>query len=323
MEDEVDKDIFLSIIIPAYNCELYLDDCIESIMASIDCCAFKNAVEIIIVNDGSNDETQNKSIELENRYPQVKAINQKNQGVSVARNNGMFIANGKYITFVDGDDYVNPEEYKKVCETVYSTDNDVICFGMTELTDGQLHGVEFKKKEVSSCFVKYPKYMNSVCNKFFKKTLLDSEGILFNDKLKTCEDLLFVVSCFVDARKILYLDNYAYIYRRNMASVTKKHNRMRESRDELFASNMIETISQEKGRDEFIQVSQYWKMVSAMRNLKDVEIYDVEEYRKKNPKKLTWNYSFKPSYWIISFFANLKMDFVPNIYISLKRRKYD
>lgn len=94
------KDILFSIIVPVYNAEKYIARCIESILVQ----SFKN-YELILVNDGSKDRTK----EILNRYqdnPNCIVIYQENSGVSVARNRGIELAKGKYICFVDADDYV-------------------------------------------------------------------------------------------------------------------------------------------------------------------------------------------------------------------------
>ena len=93
----------LSIIIPAYNVDQYLDRCIESCESQD---IHQNDYEIIIVNDGSCDKSLNIANALANKYSNVNVISQENQGLSIARNTGMTLAKGNYIWFVDSDDYI-------------------------------------------------------------------------------------------------------------------------------------------------------------------------------------------------------------------------
>ena len=86
----------LSIIIPAYNAENYIEKCLNSIED-------KDSIEIIVINDGSTDKT----MEILNKYKNIKIINNTNHGVSYSRNSGLKVASGKYIMFVDSDDYLN------------------------------------------------------------------------------------------------------------------------------------------------------------------------------------------------------------------------
>lgn len=104
------KDI-VSIVIPAYNAEKFLEETVASAMAST-----YPFVEIIIVNDGSTDNTQQLIDSLTNKYPHIKAIQQSNQGVSTARNTGISVAAGKYILPLDADDLISPDYIEKAIE---------------------------------------------------------------------------------------------------------------------------------------------------------------------------------------------------------------
>lgn len=97
----------LSIIVPAYNVESYVESCLES------CCQDKTQLgldyEVIVVNDGSTDDTSRILKIVQERYPQIRIFEQKNQGLSVARNVGVALAKGEYVWFVDGDDRIAPD----------------------------------------------------------------------------------------------------------------------------------------------------------------------------------------------------------------------
>lgn len=105
----VEKSGLVSIIIPVYNCEKYLDKCLGSVIAQ----SYRK-LEIIVINDGSKDNSGQIIQEYADNYANILPINQTNSGVSAARNNGIEKASGEYLLFVDGDDYLEAEYVKKL-----------------------------------------------------------------------------------------------------------------------------------------------------------------------------------------------------------------
>lgn len=115
----------ISVIIPCYNVASYISRCIESLLA----CKFNN-VEIILINDGSKDHTLDICLNYREKYPTIiQVYSQKNLGVSAARNKGLDIAIGRYIMFVDPDDYVEPNFLSKPCDVMESKGFDMLVFG--------------------------------------------------------------------------------------------------------------------------------------------------------------------------------------------------
>lgn len=111
----------ISIIVPTYNVEKYIRTCIESILAQ----TYRN-IEVIIVNDGSTDQSLAVISDLICSHHNVKVINQKNQGLSVARNTGIDVATGKYITFVDADDKIMPGFVSSLYQIAEKTGADIV-----------------------------------------------------------------------------------------------------------------------------------------------------------------------------------------------------
>ena len=120
----MDDQIFLSYIIPCYNVQKYLPKCIESL--SIQKIEGGHDIEFIFVNDGSTDNTMELLIAFEKKDKRVKIINQVNQGVSAARNNGLKLATGQYIFFLDGDDFLTDEASQLVYNEVSKKASDII-----------------------------------------------------------------------------------------------------------------------------------------------------------------------------------------------------
>lgn len=132
------EDKLISIIVPVYNAEKYLDNCISSILNQ----TYKN-IELILVNDGSTDN----SLQICNKYKEdkrVKIYSQENKGQGAARNKGIDVANGYYIGFCDADDTLNEHMYENLCQYAIKYDTDFCSCGHSKLINGKLI-----KKEVT------------------------------------------------------------------------------------------------------------------------------------------------------------------------------
>lgn len=136
----IDESLDLSIIIPVYNSETYIEKCIESILANVT----KYKYEIICINDGSTD----KSRKILSKYNQIKTINQKNCGASAARNVGLDNAQGRYISFIDSDDYISPNFIEKMLDCAYKNDRDLVKCGYYRDFNSQL--IKYKGLQFSS-----------------------------------------------------------------------------------------------------------------------------------------------------------------------------
>lgn len=224
----------LSIIVPIYNAEKSLSKCIESIL----CQEFKS-YELILVNDGSTDNSLKICEDYQKKNSQIVLINQKNLGSVKARINGFKKAQGIYITTVDSDDYINRDLYTKVFSKI--DDSDIFMFGYTEIRNGVSKRVE---NELSSSFYndtnmsffyekalfsgKYyiPGIIPALWCKVLKKTLLDkiftaqsSEA----DKVRMGDDALVTYKAILNAHSIIIDNNingYNYIVG-NQTMVTK------------------------------------------------------------------------------------------------------
>ena len=112
----------VSVIVPVYNVEKYLSRCLESLINQ----SLKD-IEIICINDGSTDNSLQILKQFAYKDNRIKIINQTNSGQSVARNKGLAIASGKYIGFVDSDDWIDNDYYEKMFETIERTNSDFAC----------------------------------------------------------------------------------------------------------------------------------------------------------------------------------------------------
>ena len=227
------EQITLSIIIPAYNSEDTLRDSIESILSQN-----SKDFEIIIVNDGSVDGTEDICHEYQSKYKNICYISKENTGVSEARNVGMDNARGLFVAFLDSDDVWNKnyydEELSKKLKDGYA---DVYVFS-TCFSDMSLNIEEYvhvKSEEMCGGNKAVDMYYHSFCAFIFKREFLLDNNIRFVPKIKYGEDELFRSQCLYLADEVVAEDKLSFYYRNNRFSATKgKRN------NKLFATTKLQ-----------------------------------------------------------------------------------
>lgn len=169
----------LSVIVPVYNVEEYLERCIESIIAS----SYKN-IEIILINDGSTDKSIHICEKLKAKDERIKVFHKENEGVSSARNYGLENVKGEYITFVDSDDYIDKHMYTNLMNIMLKEDADIVYCDLVQVkserdnqVDNKLNGYNiYEKDEFIKDFL-LVREAPFLWNKVFKKNLF--QGIKF------------------------------------------------------------------------------------------------------------------------------------------------
>lgn len=214
----------VSIIVPVYNMEKYLTECMDSLINQT-----LDDIEIIVINDGSKDNSLKILKDYKKKYPdKLKIIDQVNSGISVARNNGLKIATGKYIGFVDSDDYVKKDMFEKLYNQIEKTKSDIV---VCDIEEYRIKKNEFKYIDVANQIkgnnlYETPSIINTIdygpCNKLFRKEMFDA--IKFPKDLKY-EDLNAILKVFLIASKITTLNESLYIYRINETGETQTVNK--------------------------------------------------------------------------------------------------
>lgn len=214
-----------SIIIPAYNAEKCIGECINSIELDKE---WRHSVEVLVVNDGSTDLTSEVVCNFSKKYECVKLINQENRGVSAARNTGIQAALGEYIYFLDADDCVKRNVLDKVIECATKTEAELI------IADYIYHDTQSGKQRCSVNKIPYEQLLErgyieknifyrffiqdneglpSVCNKLFRREIVIENSILFDTNRTYGEDWRFVIE-YLESIQTLYSVNKAiYTYR--------------------------------------------------------------------------------------------------------------
>lgn len=215
---ENDMDVTVSVIVPVYNAEPYIDKCIHSLLNQ----THKN-IEILLVDDGSPDNCGNICDDYARRDTRVKTTHKKNGGVSEARNTGLEQAKGDYIYFADPDDWVRPELLHETLHFCLENRVDIVCFDVCEIKNGkqrkQIHH-RFDSNRVFTSQDALEKILidvidNSPCNKLFKKRVWDNVRFPAGRRF---EDVATIYKTFYNADKIGYIRDYYYYYLKHEGS---------------------------------------------------------------------------------------------------------
>ncbi|PWJ48364.1 Glycosyltransferase involved in cell wall bisynthesis [Faecalicatena contorta] len=251
----------ISIIVPVYNIkEEYLRKCVESLLQQ----SLKE-IEIIMIDDGSTDISGSICDEYQKKDARIKVIHQENQGVAVARNAGLAIARGEWITFVDADDWCGLDMCEKILERALKLNSDILIFANYAVKeknviaknqffendidefDGSLKD-EAELKTMVRCHPSFSfqppeNMMGGTWCKLINHEFLRKTGILFEPELVRSQDIIFYLNLFERAEKISYYNQQLYYYRYSIESVSKRY---RQDAYKIF------TIVLQK-QDEFIR----------------------------------------------------------------------
>ena len=207
--------IDVSVIVPVYNTEKYLNQCVDSLLNQ----TLKN-VEFIFVDDGSTDRSVEIIEEYQRKDDRIRLIKQKNQYAGVARNNGMKVATGKYIIFLDSDDFFEPTLLEDSYTRAESTGAEIVYFGYNTYNDktGEIVNYKLRKTEqdVFSPDVLgdrlFCTFLEVPWNKLYLKTFLDNNDAHFQE-IRKHNDVCFAQLTVAIAHKIATLDELLVYYR--------------------------------------------------------------------------------------------------------------
>ena len=222
MIKDLNKNPKVSIIIPAYNIAPYLERCLESVR-----CQTYKELQIIIIDDGSGDQTGQIADTFAEKDKRFRVIHKENGGVSAARKTGLEQADGEYIGFVDGDDYIEPEMYEKLIGLAVEYDADIAHCGYQMVFPDRVdlyHGTKQLKVQDTYTGVKDLLEGNLVepglCNKIYRRKLFNQ--INYDENIVINEDLLLNYFLFHRSEKAVFIDvpYYHYMVRKNSASTS-------------------------------------------------------------------------------------------------------
>lgn len=229
---------WVSVIMPVYNSERFLVKSVLSVLEQ----TYKN-IELICINDGSTDMSLKLLNKIKNNYPDCKMIiiSQENLGPASARNKGLNVAVGEYISFVDSDDYLEPNTYDLLINNALKNSADIIVFGGMVFPEElpQKHWITQKLSPTNKIYDKLNAGKNALLREnsskpfiwqhFIKRELIEKEHQLrMDENFELGEDQIFIFSYFPRAKKVVYINNKLYHYRvRGHESLMVKYNNMR------------------------------------------------------------------------------------------------
>ena len=210
----MDDIVKVSIIVPIYNVDQYIEKCIGSIMQQ----TYQN-LEIILVDDGSSDDSGKIADEYALRNNRIKVIHKKNAGVSAARNTGIDAATGDYICFSDGDDYVMPNYVEHLLHLCVHNHADIaytVDMYTTFHKEKVKHGISrvITPEEATENILCY-KVPIGVYSKMFKRSFLNEHKLRFLEDVYIGEGFNFNTACFQRANKVVLSSEKIYFYRRD------------------------------------------------------------------------------------------------------------
>ncbi|MGM0753098.1 MAG: glycosyltransferase family 2 protein [Bacillota bacterium] len=216
--------LLVSIIVPAYNVEKYIEKCLSSILEQ----TYSN-IEVIVVNDGSTDKTGQLIDNVSQQDSRVRVLHKKNAGVSAARNSGIDISTGEYLVFVDGDDYIAQDYVEYMLSLIENTGSEFClskrCFTKSGEKQTESEYIEKLQPEDATALLLSPDVIVGCWNKIFKRSFLFDNNLKFSTTLFYGEGLSFITTASQLSNSVGVGNRKVYYYRRNNeASATTKFN---------------------------------------------------------------------------------------------------
>ena len=258
----------VSVIVPVYNVESYLDRCVYSLINQT-----LQDIEIILVDDGSLDNSPKLCNAYQNIDSRIKVIHKENGGLGFARNSGLDIASGQFVAFVDSDDWLDLHMYETLyqiaitqqCDTVYCSlqyfysEKDIRPFKEVDKLSFY-NGTDEIKEFILDMLAPAPsyssdvKYMVSVCKALYSRNLIEDNNLRFcSEKEVASEDMLFHIDYLRHSNKIGFIPQYFYNYFQNTNSITHTYSDDKIERLKCFLNQVHQKYAENYNEKEYYQ----------------------------------------------------------------------
>lgn len=282
----------LSIIIPMYNAEKYIENCLKSLLNQ----DFSfGEYEIIIINDGSTDKSEQVVRNYVKQYPQILLFSQENGGQSRARNKGLSVAHGEYICFVDSDDFLIEHSLGRIVDEALKRNLQILVYESAEEKSSYYPAFSVERTQTGIEFIEHHNFKNYVWNCVIQRKFLVENNLRFVEG-RYCEDIMFNLSAFLAADRMAASNAnvYCYIIRPDSTMTKSDSTHLFKMIDDFqFVIDYINSLIIKyksrmtvgcynrciSRRSSFIFFL-FWRMMEAKMNKKNIEIV-VDKLKKK------------------------------------------
>lgn len=294
------NDDLVSVIIPVYNKESYLKDCFNSIIQQT-----WNRLEVLIVDDGSTDNSLNIVKEYADKDSRFKVIKAEHKGPSVARNTGIDAASGKYLTFVDADDYVEPDYIRNLVCAIGDAD---LCISGCKQWDADHNkwvtskyaSARHNLAELGNSITQYEDILYAVMWRLYHRKIVIEHDIRFPEDMQYGEDTIFFFKYLFFIQKIVILNDAQYVHRRQDKNSLEKIAWKRiELQEKLLSaleelSKILKDNKVNETSNNMLYLIEYWQIIN-MWNIGISICYQIDGYRNRRKKfySIVKEYSLK------------------------------
>lgn len=329
------KELKLSVIIPVYNVEKYIETCVECIYHQG---IAQDEFEVILINDGSTDHSLEIIHGLAEKYHNISIINQENQGPSEARNKGIKIAKGEYIHFMDSDDIVLDGTLQTMLNTALKYQLDILKGDYIKANNQEIEkGITFKGKQVYTYLLKNgeqgfiddndPMYCY-IWMHLFRRDFLLNKNLFFRNMI-CFEDTLFITHTYLEAKRFMAIPYQFYVYRRHDTSIMSTMNLKR-----LYCMNDVIQHIQQLSHKIKLTSDGYKKINNNLFASLTVSLWYLSHHHSLYPHRMEVINDLKKKVPNLFFNSSLKQRFVtfcykyiPDLYIRIRyilaQKKYD
>lgn len=260
-------EVLISAIIPVYNSEKYIKKCVDSLINQ----TLKN-IEIILINDGSSDDSLRILRQYEKRDERIVVIDQKNNGPSSARNKGIDIAKGEYISFIDSDDWVDETMFEEMYNSAKENNSDVVICDMKLVNKNEetyITGLNYPIRNLSERAMNEIIFnellsnsqFNSMANKIFRTSIIKKNNIRLDKDIYYAEDWLFNIEFFRRSKKVSYINKPFYYYRRGHESSSSSYNDYTFEKVGLWIYRMRKKYANELNMNQYLGVDELFNVI--------------------------------------------------------------
>lgn len=249
----------ISVVIPVFNVEQYLLRCIQSVQNQ----TYRN-LEIILVDDGSPDRCPQMCDEIQTSDPRIKVVHKENGGLGYARNSGLDVVTGAYVTFIDSDDWISQTHIECLYQAAKDNQADAVIGSHTSVSADGIVQVHFLKMDAKiykgsqiineivlpliGAEVNYPQDVqidSSSCMNLYRTDIIRTYNLRFrSEKHAVAEDLYFNIDFFVHAKQVIAVNEVGYYYYENQSSISRKYDQKRFERTLNFYKTIQSQVAQ-------------------------------------------------------------------------------